>query len=176
MNEPIEEQYFNWLCAKVLPVDVPTSIPIYRDLMRILYKTEFVWVLSRDRNRAEDGRELRIDFFRERFMKKDLEWCDMPCSVLEAFIAFANRASFQTDTPARDWFWQFISNLELDEYRRVSNPDIPDIEEVLHIFMWRTYKDNGRGGMFPMRWPKNDQREVEIWYQFCEYLEDQGLI
>lgn len=172
MEEPIEELYFNWLCAKVLSVEVP----IYWDLMRILYKTEFVWKVPGDRNRYEDGLELRDDFLRVSSFENETEWYNTPCSLLEMFISFAQRAQFQTDKPVRDWFWIFMQNLELDEYRQVSRDDIPVIDDILYDFVWRTYDSNGYGGMFPMRWPKRDQTEVEIWYQFCDYLEDQGLM
>lgn len=172
MEEPIEELYFNWLCAKVLDVNVP----IYLDLMRILYKTEFVWKIHADRNRYEDGIELRDDFLRVSRFNNDTCWYAEPCSVLEMLIAFSDRAQFQTDRPARDWFWEFLQNLSLDEYRQVSMEDRPIIDDILHDFVWRTYDENGHGGMFPMRWPKEDQREVEIWHQFFEYLDEQGLL
>jgi hypothetical protein len=172
VDEPLDESYFIWLCAKVLPVESP----IYWDLMRILYKTEFVWVLPRDKNRADDGRELRLDFFRESYLKKDLVWYNQPVSVLETLIAFANRAYFQTDMPINDWFWQFITNLDLSEYRQVSKSALPVVEDILQTFIWRTYDPSGHGGLFPMRWPKQDQRKVEIWYQFCEYIVDQAII
>lgn len=169
---PIEEAYFDWLCAKVLSINVRT----YFDLMQILYSTEFVWTVSGDRNRKEDGLELRQYFLNETGFEKDFTWFDEPCSVLEFFIAFANRASFQTEIPEKDWFWIFMRNLELDEYRQISNSDRPVIEEILYTFVWRTYSPNGLGGMFPIDNSKNDQRQIEIWYQFCEYIDDQQLL
>lgn len=172
MVEPIEEVYFNWLCAKV----VDTRVPNYYDLMRILYSTEFDWLIHADRNRAQDGVELRTDFLRELNMESDPFWFDAPCSVLEMLIAFSDRACFQTDMSSRKWFWIFLNNLGIDEYRRVSRSDIRHIEEILYSFVHRTYDANGNGGILPIRRARHDQREVEIWYQFCEYLEDQGLI
>lgn len=171
MEEPLEETYFNWLCAKVSL----NKGPMYLDLMRILHKTEFVWIIPGDRNRAEDGQELRLNFLREAFIKRNEAWLQDPCSILEFLIAFANRAYFQTDTSLNDWFWQFMTNLDLAEYRQVSESDMPVIEDILSTLVWRTYDPSGHGGMFPMRWPKDDQREVEIWYQFFAYLDDQGL-
>lgn len=172
MSEPIDHEYFNWLCAKVQK----TRAPIYRDLLWILYTTEFTWVVPEDKNRAEDGVELRSDFIRESMVELESLWFNQPCSVLEVLVAFANRASFNTAIPVRDWFWDFLDNLDLGEYRQVSLSDEVHIREKLHTFIWRTYDPSGYGGLFPMRWPKTDQRRVEIWYQFCEYLEDRGLI
>lgn len=172
MDEPIEVLYFNWLCAKVLIQGNKN----YYDLMQILYSTEFVWIVPGDENREEDGLELRQDFLRETQLDYDPGWFSEPCSVLEVLIAFAHRASFQTDLPEYDWFWHFLTNLKLNEYRRISKRDIPEIEEILYVFIWRTYDAYGDGGLFPLRTPKEDQRKVELWYQFFEYLEDQGLL
>lgn len=172
MEEPIEESYFNWLCAKVL-----SNNQNYLELMRILHSTEFTWVVSRDENRAEDGIELREYFLRETGLHPDIDWFNQPCSVLEMFIAFSNRAYFQLDDISpKDWFWEFMTNLKLDEFRRVSESDEREIHHILKTFLSREYEDDGQGGMFPMRRPEQDQREVEIWYQFCEYVEDHGLL
>lgn len=172
MIEPLENEYFNWLCAKVLD----SRGPMYRDLLSILHRTEFVWSILGDKNRAEDGCELRQDFLRESRWEEDDIWFHLPCSVLEMLIAFSSRAWFQTDVAPREWFWIFLTNLGLDEYRRVSASDVSLIEDILNTFVHRNYAEGGQGGIFPMRWPQHDQREVEIWYQFCEYLEDQELV
>ncbi len=174
MDEPIQDQYFDWLCAKALPAYSKN----YSGLMQILYRTEFVWLVPGDRNRVEDGVELRDYFLREAFIKKDPEsiWYNEPCSIFEALLAFSGRAEFQTDIPVRDWFWTFMSNLELDEYRRVSSEDVSVIEEILYIFVWRTYNETGNGGLFPLDRHEEDQRKVEIWYQFCVWVDEKGLI
>lgn len=172
MWEPIENEYFNWLCAKVLQ----TSGNMHVGLLRVLHNTPFVWLIPGDRNRVEDGCELRVYFLRASSWERDDSWYNQPCSVLEMLIGFADRAAFQTDIPLQDWFWTFLTNLKLEEYRRVTTADKPRIDEILNTFIWRTYDRNGYGGMFPMRWPKHDQRKVEIWYQFCAYLEDRGLV
>jgi hypothetical protein len=171
MDEPIEHEYFNWLCAKVLQRGTRS----YHDLLRLLHQTMFTWVVQQDRRRAADGVELRSYFLQETGFEKDRHWFDQPCSVFEAFVAFADRASFQTGDPLHTWFWEFMENLGLDQFRQVSDSDVPLIEETLIIFMERRYDENGYGGMFPLRQrPKRDQREVEIWYQFCDYLKDRG--
>lgn len=173
LREPLDEGYFNWLCAKVGMFDSTNN---YRDLLRILHSTEFVWLVIGDKNRAEDGVELREDFFRERFCAVDHEWMSQPCSVFEVLVGFAKRAAFQSDGTIPNWFYAFLINLGLDDFRRVDEQDIPFIDEIVGMFIWRTYKANGEGGLFPIRNPRHDQREVEIWYQFCEYVEEQGII
>src|SRR5687767_12232310 len=110
MREPIENAYFSWLCAKVLP-DPYTNI--YTDLLLIMHRTEFVWdphILG-DRNRAEDGVELRRGFLLETGSYSEPEWESTPCSVLEMLYALAQIGEFETGQPVREWFWKFVQNL-----------------------------------------------------------------
>lgn len=171
MWEPIEIEYFNWLCAKVLDPDTRG----YVSLMGMLFNTEFVWFVPADKHRAEDGIELRTDFYRETNRTRDPLLDGRACSIFEMFVAFAERAEFQTRSSEKAWFWEFIRNLGLDQFRNITDSDIPSIEEILYTFTWRIYDPSGAGGMFPMSQTQYDQREKEIWYQFFEYLEDRGL-
>jgi hypothetical protein len=170
--EPIEDVYFNWLCAKV----VDRSSQNYDELLRIFHRTEFIWVVPADRHRADDGVELKQDFIRETRIEPDIGWSEQPCSILELFISFAKRAQFQTDVPVKTWFWEFLTNLKLEEFARVFISDIPIIDDILYTFIWRQYDASGYGGMFPISRTDNDQRKIEIWYQFCEYLDDRGIL
>jgi len=172
MEEPIEESYFNWLCAKVRN----NPIPVYLDLFRLLHKVEFIWTVQGDKNRAADGKELREYFCSNGFIEPDLNWLQEPCSIFEMLIALSDRANFQTDIPIKDWFWRFISNLKLEDFRRVSRSDEAKIHDILYTLVWRLYDDHGNGGLFPLRNPKQDQRKIEIWYQMFEYIDDQGLV
>ena len=172
MSEPFEEAYFNWLCAKVRR----TSFPLYLDLLRILYTTEFVPRVDGDENRAEDGKELREDFVRESGYGWNPDWDHEECSILELIVAFSVRASFQTGMPSRDWFWRMIDNLGLGELRQMQATDIRMVRLVLDKFNARSYSYSGHGGLFPLRWPQEDQREVEIWVQFCMYVEEEQLV
>lgn len=172
MSGPIESEYFDWLCAKVL---VPNTHN-YCELMRILYTTEFVWSIFGDKNRSEDGIELRNSFLNESGWEIDYLWYEEPCSLLEFFIALGMRAAFQTEMCTKDWFWVFLANLGLDEYRQVSSSDERVINGILGTFVWRRYDEYGRGGIFPLDRTRQDQRKVEIWYQFNEYIDDQGLV
>ena len=168
MTESLEVMYFDWLYAKVMLSDAP-AIP-YTKLLQKLYETEFVWLLSGDDNRAEDGLELRSEFLQAAQLDMDLiSDFQFGCSVLEMMIKFAARAEFQTDISPSRWFWEFITNLGLaDSYD--DHFDERKVEEILHTFVWRTYGYSGAGGMFPLKSAETDQRKVEIWYQFCAYL------
>lgn len=169
MSEPIEA-YFKWLCAKVLDYDTRNYLP----LMEILFKTEFTAFIIEDEHRIADAMELRREFISKRPRQNHvLE--QLPCSIFELFIAFSDRAEFQTYIPAKDWFWEFLKNLGLDQFERISDSDVPKIEDILHTFTWRIYEPTGHGGIFPLDETNNDQRKVELWYQFNEYIIARGL-
>jgi hypothetical protein len=54
--------------------------------------------------------------------------------------------------------------------------DEEEVKSILDQFIWRTYDKKGAGGMFPINGPTDDQRKVEIWYQFCDYLVDKDRL
>ena len=174
MVEPFENLYFNWLCAKVSYTENPAPSNVYDNLLRVLHNTEFVWIVSGDMNRAEDGRELREEFQASSHYPAVDIWLEFPCSILEMLIAFSRRAEYMTDIPAKEWFWEILDNLRLAEYTNAAMHYGADPTPILYDFVWRQYSPSGEGGMFPLHEPKEDQREVEIWYQFAEYLEDQN--
>ena len=180
MIEPLENLYFNWLCAKVIDIRNHTPTLTYWTLFRTLQGTEFVWILSGDDNRAEDGLDLRGEFLLEADIpdnQENLEWRHFHgCSILEMFIAFSKRAELMTELPAKDWFWEFMENLGFKDFNDASKVTPDEIGEILYRVIWRTYDPAGQGGIFPLERPHKDQRVVQIWYQFCDYLADQDRL
>lgn len=173
MVQPRNDPYFDWLARKVA-TRRRTSQP-YWNLLELMYHYEFVWKVMRDDNRAEDGRALRQEFLDELGEDGDPIFLSEPCSILEMLTAFAERASYQTDISRPDWFWRFVNTLGLGDLTDDNfNPE--EAEDALYNFVWRTYDYDGQGGLFPMRNPQHDQREVEIWYQFSEYLAEHDEI
>jgi hypothetical protein len=176
MDEPIESAYFNWLCAKVTVPEGRAPSQTYWKLLQELQNTEFTWTLDApmDENRAEDGLDLRVEFCDTTRCDPDPSWGHIGCSILEMLIAFSRRASFVTDRRSRDWFWEFLKNLGIDHLSDAVF-DGYNITDILDCFVWRTYDYNGQGGLFPLHDPHDDQRKVEIWYQFCEYLVEHNI-
>lgn len=173
ISEPIENEYFNWLCTKVQKALVPTPSLTYYNLLKQLHQTEYVWLIVGDDNRVEDGVEQRLYFLSEAGISPEDDWLDSPCSVLEMLIAFSERAEFNTEMDSYFWFWHFIRNLDLIEYNDASDYDHLAVDTVIHIFVYRKYEAEGYGGLFPLCRAKKDQTKVEIWYQFFEYLDDE---
>jgi len=168
--EPIENVYFNWLCAKILYMQNPTPSLRYDNLLACLHREEFAWSIVGDDNRARDGVELRMEFLFASRYDPPLGWMEFPCSVLEMLIAFSKRAEHMSDIPFSNWFWTMIENLGLKEYNDARPLDEPQVREVLHNFVWRLYDRNGFGGLFPIANAERDQRNLQIWYQFCDYV------
>lgn len=170
MDEPIEETYFKWLYSKVSKVNVPTPSLTYWSLLRDLHAIEFVWVVIGDDNRAGDGLEVRKEFLRQAYLDEDPAWMDIGCSFLEMLIGLAKRAEFDTYMTTSQWFWIFIENLGLTDFNDSEPWNARVVGDVVDRVIWRTYHRNGQGGIFPLHDTDHDQRKVELWYQFCEYL------
>jgi hypothetical protein len=176
MTEPFEESYFNWLYSKVGGISVHNPSLRFVKLLAILHKLEFVWTVLGDDNRAEDGKDLRIEYVNSTHIQPDEFWLQDGCSMLEMLIAFSRRAEFETDISARDWFWKMLDNIGLSECNDATDPDPIFVEATIERLVWRLYDNHGHGGLFPLQATPNDQREVEVWYQFCEYVFEEGLI
>lgn len=169
-DKPLDELYFEWLFRQV-----GSEHKTHRALLEHLFCREFVWHIPNDDNRAVDGQDLRLRFLEEKgITNPPKDWMWLQCSVLEMLIALAKHMAFEADGEPYEWFWLLIKNLGLDQYK--SNHRVPKeaIDEVLDAVIWRTYSPDGSGGLFPLSYPQQDQREVEIWYQMSAYLLETG--
>ncbi len=172
-RDKVKYEYFEWLYDLVCKRY--SEVTSFRELLRHLHDTEFIFTIPRDVNRAEDGINLRYRFscdkagFEEMYLKG-------PCSVLEMMVALAIRCEIDImDEPqigdrTSQWFWGMIVNLGLgsmsdDRY------DEAYVTDVLERFLHRDYEADGRGGLFRIRNTDRDLRSVEIWYQLCWYLD-----
>lgn len=166
----LDDRYLTWLYSQVAEIKTRRSSKTYWNLLRQLYCTEFAWFVPNDDNRAEDGRELRFEWAALEGVDLPETWLHLGCSFLEMLIGLARRLDFQTEQPCEYWFWHLINNMGLLGYHDRSNFSAEDIDERTSAVIWRTYDADGNGGLFPLRSTSHDQRQVEIWYQLCEYL------
>lgn len=172
-SKSLDERYFDWLYSIV--ADGRTRNPRHTHflLCERLYKTPFTWYIRNDENRAEDGRALRDEFVEEiHDHHPDRFWLSLDTSIFEMLIALARRASFQTGLGPDWWFWKMLENIELEKYTDDRYHDAIDdaVVRSLDRVMNREYHESGVGGLFPLRDPGGDQREVELWYQLSAYL------
>lgn len=176
MDEPIEELYFSWLYAKVCDPRAESRSQKFEVLIRELHKIEFAPQVPGDDNRAEEGCDLRDEFLDSVHISADDLWMNYPCSVLEVLIALSRRAAYITSKDIQTWFWVMMKNLGLDEANDASRPNVDAIHKVVDTFVWRTYRYDGLGGIFPLPYTEYDQRYIELWYQLNEYIHQQRLI
>ena len=173
MSAYLDETYFDWLYGQVCSDRTKSKHRTFRKLLYILYTKEFVWLVPNDDNRVEDGRDLRFEFLEQSGVldvDKDAHWLRLECSFLEFLIALSRRLEFETDREASVWFWELMINLELQQYNDAVDIPHDEVEDVLNRVIWRQYNYNGGGGLFPLVYPEQDQRKVEIWYQQSAYV------
>jgi len=158
-----EYNYFKWISTKV---------DVHEKILLEMYNVPFAWTVLGDKNRAYDVKDLRLQYIHNTGKSMPEGWADeQPVSVLEVIYRFCQTADFETDIEARHWFSTIVNNLDL-----TLDLSDRDIRDVLQRFIWREYDSNGYGGMFPLEHPNEDQRKVEIWYQFQAYLHDIGWV
>lgn len=174
----IKDKYFNWICG-LIDYDESDDILSHLELLRYLFDIEFIYIIDKDADRAIDGIDLRYRFgyemgYSRDFIERHLD--DKPCSVLEMMVALSIRCENITDNPydndrAEQWFWTMIKNLGLYDMTD-STFDEEHISHIIDKFLNRKYSYNGEGGLFTVKNPKEDMRDVEIWYQTMWYLDD----
>ena len=168
-------EYFEWMYGLVCD-KAHSKRNSYRKLLMCLHNTEFRYTISNDRNRAEDGLDLRSRFAAERGYNIMSKCWEGPCSVLEMLIALALRCETHImDDPdigdrTGQWFWIMIGNLNLKPMTD-ENFDKSFVNKKVSIFLDRQYRSDGKGGLFVIDQCKYDLRTVEIWYQMCWYLD-----
>ena len=174
-EQRINDEYFEWMCGLICSNRYAEAIS-YRKLLAYLHNIEFTYSIPRDKNRAEDGLDLRYRFAYETNIKHAEDYIHGPCSVLEMMVALAIRCEENImDDPSYgnrtgQWFWSMIVNLGLG-FMTDSRFDEQFVDDVIFRFLNREYEPDGKGGLFTVRNCKYDLRTVEIWYQMCWYLD-----
>ena len=161
-EEEVAKLYFEWL---VHLVDGEGEV----DLLYDLHQFEFIALLEMDKNRIGDAFGLRHMFGRE--VEYDEMFGEEWASIFEVMVSLAFHMNdltqeIEQDSQISKWFWELFNNLGFEDnvdYGRI-DPDI--CERLVH----RMYKRDGHGGLFPLKSPESDQREIEIWYQMHQYL------
>lgn len=171
-RDDIRNEYFYWLVGLVCNGRFSKENS-FENLLAYLHETEFVYLIPKDVNRANDGINLRWRFECEEHHSSNHHG---PCSVLEMMVALAVRCEEAImDNPSYgdrtgQWFWGMIVNLGLGSMSD-SNFDRRYVEETVNRFLNREYEPDGRGGLFRVKQCTQDLRDVEIWYQLCWYLD-----
>jgi len=172
MTDSLAEDYLRWLGPQIRD-EHSNPDRTYWDLLRLMFETEFVPIIAHDDNRAADGRDLRSEFCYARNLPTDTLKEAWPPSFLEVLIGLAQRLEFMAGGNARSWAWTLLTNLKLDRMSDpLSNRKKKQAADILETCIGRTYTPDGVGGFFPLAWPEEDQRKVELWYQMAAYISE----
>ncbi|HEY2455623.1 MAG TPA: hypothetical protein VGI71_24010 [Scandinavium sp.] len=180
--EGIGTEYFEWLHAQVFPNAQKGSPDSYTYVMEKMHQLIFKVLVPHDENRIADGDELRKSFQISRGGLEPLETSALlypDISVLEVLIALADRGGFMIDRPMQEMFGLFLQNLRLSIW--TDGACVFNIKrsgkviKILNRFNDRAYTAHGTGGLFPLRDPSKDQRQVELWYQMGEWMTENAM-
>lgn len=147
----------------------------HRKLLEFLHDIQFYWEIDFDENRALDGVDLRRNFCEDH----DVIFVRC-CSVLEMLVALAIRIDDEYLGDGRSEhpeiiFWEMLENLGISHmHDRILNERIVDF--AVRTWLNRNFKPNGNGSIFPLKHTNRDQRDIEIWSQMQEYLNERYKI
>jgi hypothetical protein len=169
----LDERYLTWLHRKLEPDTQRNPARSHWLLCVQLYKKEFTWFIPNDDNRLYDGLDLRQEFIdEEEGGDAPGIWLSEPCSFLEMLVALSRRMAFDSNLEPDYWFWRMLENMNIRMYVDELYDDEVHIliDSLIDGVIQRKFKADGSEGLFPLRHPGHDQREVEIWYQMSQYL------
>jgi hypothetical protein len=171
MDKPLDELYLEWLYRQVGDPTITNPNRTYWRILKQLYCKEFVWIVPNDDNRIADGRDLRYEFVDDINLRNvDVGWYNLGCSMLELFVGLSRRLSFECDGEPRDWFWHMMDNVKLRRCNDNKSWEETVVNDILDQIIWRHYKRDGCGGIFPLKNAREDQTKVELWYQLSAYI------
>jgi hypothetical protein len=182
-EDDLRSAYFSWLYFQNFRIWDEESHSSYVIVCEHLHGTEFNDSLPNDDNRAADGAELREEFLREFFGTEDADeqalaiLNERKASVFEMMVALSRRADFIARFGPAWWFRTFLENLGLIRFpdSLYTPRDEARIERIIGKLNNRMYAANGRGGLFPLRRSRRDQRENELWWQMHEYTSENRM-
>lgn len=166
----VTNEYFSWLLNFIETYYV--DIRRYSRLLMYLFDKEFIWMIPNDSNRALDAMELRFEFLNG-YQNEEID--SRPCSVLEVLIRLAMdweheiTYDFHKGDRSSKWFWVMIGNLGLLEFPD-TDFNVEEVDEIVNIWLNRSYQKNGEGGIFPVKSGNVDQTKVEIWLQLQNFV------
>lgn len=170
---PLDELYFRWLYEQVADPNFEDEDLTYWEVLKVLFQTDFVFVIRMDENRVEDGKALRRKFIGEQGLTGvSAHWVEIGCSVLELMVGLAERLAWLADGESHYWFWELMGNLGLRGFSDSHIIPYEDVEEILNRVIFRQYGPDGRGGFFPLKHPERDQRGLELWAQLSDYVQE----
>lgn len=168
----VEWEYLMWLCS-LAGLDSDDREEGYWSLGDQLYQKTFEWRVLNDDNRFEDGLYLRVLFHNE--FGGQAIYGDT--NMLELMVVLAKRMSFEMSEESEDpayWFHILLDNVGLerftDDHYFNNHNTVMMVNDILDRIITRSYDPDGSGGFFPQKFPREDQRSLELWFQLSDYI------
>lgn len=185
-NNGLNDLYFEWITSLVFPDQ--NSKCSYIRLLEELNNIQFNYTNPFDENRDTDGKDLRTHFAYRANISTDVIRENVVnnehCSVLEMMIAlsFKIENELMSDLSYGDrtavWFMLMLDNLGLsyytDQHWTYGVSDI-QVQNIIQRFLNRDILPNGDGGLFVLKKPYDDMRNVDIWTQANWYISETYL-
>ena len=157
----------------------------YSKLCEKLQNTEFLPILDMDENRCSDCRDLRHDYA-DAYDEEAGDILDGLLSengtMMELFLVMAEKMEYelagsQYEAGTGKWFKELLQNCGLlDAWNGRFEDDEKDTDEqvssILDTVIFRKMGWDGEDGMYPLQWPREDQRELELIIQMNRYIEE----
>lgn len=128
-----------------------------------LSQIRYTPTIPMDWNRYYDGLDLR-----DRYIP--ISESEDACTFLELVCALAERAFFEEGSSPKEWTRIMLQNCGLWEPKPEGRWTTDDILPIVYKIRMNQYEPNGEGSFFPLQHPKEDMRNVELWYQLQAYL------
>ena len=151
--------------------------PCYKQLLTILWRTEFFAEYKEDEARGEDAKSLRdmfssrddIELTNEEYIKLK----NTPVRLIEVMIALAQRINdiASTDDDVSKYFWEMVASMEMQKMDD-NNYIASNAQKKIDILLGHKYHKNGRGGLFFVKGvgPEYNATQSDLWTQMNVYL------
>lgn len=183
LDSGLEGLYFEWITTVVMP-DRGIRKSYFR-LLEELNNIPFTYINPLDQNRDVDGKNLIYHFsYRSGIPNNVIEENIVQrehSTVLEVMVSLAFKIEEEIMSDPRygdrtaQWFMLMLDNLGLSYYSdQVWSYGVSDMQvrEIISRFLNRDIQPNGEGGLFIVRRPYSDMRDVDLWTQANWYISE----
>lgn len=172
-EDNLTASYFHFLCDIV-------GVESHYHLCDILNHIAFYSDIHNDENRIMDALYLRKEFIKnESFAGYFVDDFVLPVSVLEVLVVLAMRCeedfhSEEFGDRTGFWFFSMLRNAGLIEFDddHWMKGWYKVIRDRVYYILDRKYTRGCRGGFFPLRRSRHDQRFRELWFQMLDWLNE----
>lgn len=164
----------------------------YLRLCETLQDIEFLPQTDMDENRCRECMELRRDFVMFEYKEDGSEAQQAVLDILdgtfgengtmlELLLTLAEKMEYELcdseyEANTRKWFTEMLCNCGVYDvatnecFEEEGNEEI--VRDAMHTVIFNKIGWDGEGGLFPLVYPKYDQRKVELVIQMNNYLEE----